>query len=422
VYTIYTITGTIFPKANNITLYYSLAIIFSVLLITCIYLLCGPFTNNSFQKIFILFLICFGGGLGFLFNSPQVSADTSIPGVTSLSNFQKPHEAISTILYTSSLVFFLLATKTKKNTYWIFSILSFIFFVPIHPYKVLSFYLITIIYLLATNLISNTKHQTTQLWIFFSITLLASTIYILHFLSSGFSSLTSYTASLIPITSIIFGYGISMVVFIFQLFHINKNNFNTIFLNIWIIVSLLLSILPFGFNRLYLNGLLFPMAILLTQSLSKISNYLKTSKVQLIFLVTLLCLPTSIHIFNKRLTEINNNNTWYYLPTSIQSGLNFINTSDKDGVLALTPINSFIPAQTGKHVYFGLKDLTPNYVDKINQAQAFYTNNYSQDEAKKFLQDNNINIIFVSDPNAKPDYSFLKTVYQNDNIQILELN
>ena len=186
------------------------------------------------------------------------------------------------------------------------------------------------------------------------------------------------------------------------------------------LISLLLSIFPFSLNRLFLNGLLFPMAILLAQSLSEISKYLKMSTAQLIFFIILLSIPTSIHIFNKRLTEINNNNIWYYLPTSIQSGLDFINTSNKDGVLALAPVNSFVPAQTGKHVYFGIKDQTPNYVSKSNQAQNFYTNNFSQDEAKKFLQDNNINIIFISDPNIKPDYSFLKTVYQNDNVQILE--
>lgn len=198
-------------------------------LMMSIYLLCGLFTKNPYQILLILFLFCFCGGFGFLFGSPQTSADTGIPGVTSLSNFQKPHEAISTILYTSSLVFFLLATKTKKNIYWFLSTLSFILFVPIHPYKALSFYLITITYLLTTNIISNTKHQTTQLWIYFSITLLTSVIYILHFILSGFSSLTSYSPSLIPITSIIFGYGIFMVVYIFQLFHIDKNNQNSLF-------------------------------------------------------------------------------------------------------------------------------------------------------------------------------------------------
>ena len=137
----------------------------------------------------------------------------------------------------------------------------------------------------------------------------------------------------------------------------------------------------------------------------------------------LMVLPTSIYTFNKRIAEAqNSNNIWFYIPQSYRESFEFLEGSDQNGVLALPPLSNYIPARTGKHVYFGIKDQSPDYDTKLVKAENFYLGTLSQSEAKVFLQENNINLVVVSSQEKQFDvhaYPFLTVVYKNEDIEIL---
>ncbi|MFH1840616.1 MAG: hypothetical protein ABH807_00435 [Candidatus Shapirobacteria bacterium] len=114
VYPLYTLAGIVFPKTNPIILYHALTVAIGFGLTITLFVLARMLCQNSFSALYVLLLASLGGGLGFLFSSPERSADLSIPGVTFLSSFQKPHEALAAVLYLTSLVFFFLAIKNKK--------------------------------------------------------------------------------------------------------------------------------------------------------------------------------------------------------------------------------------------------------------------------------------------------------------------
>ena len=132
-------------------------------------------------------------------------------------------------------------------------------------------------------------------------------------------------------------------------------------------------------------------------------------------------LPTSLYIFGKRIFEVKNNSIWYYIPLSFKESFDFLESSKRDGVLALSPLSSYIPAQTGKHVYFGIKDQTPDYDNKVNNAMEFYSGMLQEFEARTFLKENDIHFIVVSSQKEHvgvASYKFLTTVYKNDDIEI----
>ncbi|KKQ37022.1 MAG: hypothetical protein US54_C0047G0005 [Candidatus Roizmanbacteria bacterium GW2011_GWA2_37_7] len=423
VYPLYTTVAIIFPRVNNILLYHVLAIVCGILLASGIFVLSNLLLKKSFHSLYALLIISLGGGLGFLFSAPGISADLNIPGVTFFSTFQKPHEAIAAFLYISSLVFFFLSVDKKNIIFLLISIVSFLLLIPIYPYRLLSFFLIAGIFVLLSYMRVQKKYPFIYLGIFSALVFPLAIIYTLHFLSSGFSVLTSYQPNNISLISLLLGYGFFIVLFACQLFTPNNKTSLITFLNIWVLVSVGLAILPFGMSRLYLSGLLFPMAILFMLCLKDISKRSTILAFILMMFILILLLPTSLYTFHKRIVEVKNNNIWYYIPVQLKHGFDFLERSKQDGVLALSPLSSYIPAQTGKHVYFGIKDQTPDYDNKVNNAVLFYSGKLTENQAKAFLKENNIHFVIVSTQEeqvGKPSYPFLTVVYKNKGIEILK--
>lgn len=413
VYPLYTLTGVLFPQANHILLYHYLSLICAILLALTIYYLTLLVTKNHNLSLLSLLLTTLGAGFGYILPSlVGISADLSIPGVTSLSNFQKPHEGLATLLYSSSLIFFFLATTQHKKRFLTFSITTLLLLIPIYPYRILSFFLITSLFTLITHA------SLLNLGVIVATVLPPTTLYIHHFLSSSFSVLTSFKPPHIPTISIVLGYGIFLILYPLHFFLKQKTRPFQVFLNIWILVSLTLSIFPWGMGRLFLNGLLFPLVLTFVTHLKPISARLKNPPVFIATIVIFLSLPSSIYIFSKRINEVKNNNPWFYLSPSTQQALDFLKNAKPGGVLTLdSTLTSLIPAHTGQHVYFGIKDQTPNYFDKLNQAASFYQGQLTNTQAQSFLTQNNLNYIITQKEPAP--YPFLTPIFHTPNLQIL---
>ncbi|PIZ63451.1 hypothetical protein COY16_01975 [Candidatus Roizmanbacteria bacterium CG_4_10_14_0_2_um_filter_39_13] len=423
IYPIYTLSAILFPNVNNILLYQILAIGCGTLLALGIFAVTNFLIKKPFHSLYALLIISIGGGLGFLFSAPEMSTDLYIPGVTFLSNFQKPHEAIAALLYISSLVFFFLAVEQQKIRLLLISIAAFVVLIPIYPYRLVSFFLITSIFVLVSSMRMQKKYPFTYLGIFSAFVFPPAIFYTFHFLNSSFSVLTSYQPHQITLLSLFLGYGFFIVFFVFQLF-LTKNKTPLMwFLNIWIIVSISLSLLPFGLSRLFLSGLLFPMALIFVIQLINFSKHSHLFLIFIMIITLMMVLPTSIYTFNKRIAEAHNsNNIWFYIPQSYRESFEFLERSDQNGILALPSLSSYIPARTGKHVYFGIKDQSPDYDTKLVKAENFYSGTLSESEAKSFLQENNINLVVVSLQEKQFDalaYPFLTVVYKNKDIEIL---
>ncbi|EKE14827.1 MAG: hypothetical protein ACD_12C00273G0001 [uncultured bacterium] len=101
---------------------------------------------------------------------------------------------------------------------------------------------------------------------------------------------------------------------------------------------------------------------------------------------------------------------------------------DKKAVLT-SPDKYFgmiVPVFADKNVYIARPIFTPNFESKLNIADRFYQGNMSPDEAKKFFKDNRIGFVlltFMEKYNSKDveKYSFLKIIYNKDNVRIYKV-
>ena len=133
---------------------------------------------------------------------------------------------------------------------------------------------------------------------------------------------------------------------------------------------------------------------------------------------------TSIQIFTERIKDIKNENPWYYMSNSERSTLNFIRDElpPDSTILTFYYMGNQIPANTNSRVYFGHLLQTPKAEEKQEKINQFYSGEMSEEEAKKFLVDNNIQYVYAGREEGEVNYPFLKSVFKNDAVNLYEIN
>lgn len=426
-YPLYTGIGFLFKQVDSFILFHFFSIITTFILCGGIFFLSYLLLHDVWYSLFSVAIIIAGNGFGWFYDLGILSADSTFTSFTFSSAIQRPHEAIGIFLYIASMVFFLKYILTSNTKYNVFSLLSLLFLIVFYPYYLPLFFFVFALYLVLMN-----KQNNSLLWkkLFFNcfIVGLFTVVYFIYLQSSAFATVTSQTLTKIQPLSILLGYGLFFLVYL-KSFCKAKCSFSLrIFLMIWITLGILFSLFPFfGFSRFYLRGLFYPIAILV---FLEIKNLLKQENRSLVFIICVILLIfgliTPAFIFSKRLNEVHQNNSWYYLPLEYKSAFDYLKKSSRDGILAHPTLSNYIPAFTGKKVYAGHTLQTPDYENKINQARSFYENKYSRADSYNFLKKNNIHYVLISDfeKNWGPKlekYTFLKKIYQNKRIAIYQV-
>ena len=215
----------------------------------------------------------------------------------------------------------------------------------------------------------------------------------------------------------------------FQLFQKNKDS-TSIFLNLWFFVNIFLAYLPFGFARYFLRALFFPLVILALKSINRLDKRFVAYKKMLLVVFILLALPSNFVVSIIQIANAGKvSNRWYYLSKNEDEAIDFLNQKSPNGsgVLSSYPIGNHIPAHTNNRVYYGHNHQTPNSKEKIDNLTKFYANEYSNEEAEKFVKENNISYVWwgqdekeIANEHGEKmlKYDFLKSVYVNSEIEV----
>lgn len=427
-YPLYTILGSIFKSISPFLFFHLLSIIFGFLLMLVLWQTIKIFIVSNKIQFIALFLISLGGGIGWLFFPNISSSDLYMTGFTFQSHFQRPHEALGIIFYLLSLAgFYIVATKPSYFLN-LFSLIPLILLIFFYPFYLLSYGLICGFYGLYL-LLHNQKKPILMLLINLFWASIILIFYYQHLQTNlQFTGILNQKLTNQNLMELILGWGILLLLIILQLKNPNKDT-KFYFLNFWFFISLFLSFLPFGFARFYLRTLFFPIIILILLNISYLSKLIHLSQ-RIILMSLILIVPiSSFFIAYKRLDETSKNNPWIYLSKDEDEALNFLNENGKNkGVLSGYTLGNILPAKTDSRVYFGHLLQTPNSQEKINKLMRFYANILSDDEANKFLKENNISYIVwgteeqsitISNTNKKQlKYKFLKTQFNEEDIFI----
>jgi len=430
-YPVYTLSGFLLPNLSPYLIFHLLALLFgSALMLTLWFFLKLFFTRYS-DKLTALILISLGGGLGWLFFPSVQSPDLFVTGFTFTSQFQRAHEALGIIAYLSSLIFFYFAMQKKNLKINILSAGSLLFLIILYPYYLLSYFIICSIYALLSFLRSGKSQPFIFLLINFLFVLPIFLLYFFNITSNlGFKGVLSQQLKAPGLLELLSGYGLLLPFVIFSLKSIKKDA-KCQFLIIWFFSSLILSFLPFGFARFYLRTLFFPLTILVIYSIPSFSQRFKISQNIFLLILVLLTSFSSVFIMYKRLDEVNNNNPWFYLTMQERESMEFLDKqASTQGVLAAYTLGNYIPANTKSKVYFGHMLQTPDVQTKVDNLIKFYANVFSEEEAKKFLEQENIKYIVwgreeeeiakIYHKTGQSGYLFLKPVFVKGNTTVFE--
>jgi len=430
-YPVYTTIGMVFPKTNPFFLFHAFASAITFLLVGTLAFSTKKILDRRKDSLIAVLIMSLGGGLGFLIHIGQDSIDATMTSITLHSAFQRAHEGVALSAFFLALFGFYFWLEKKQIRWQIAAQISLVISLIFYPYNIAIYFLTTGIYLWITYGQLSFKNREWQTWIltiFLGITAVLGMALNLGE-NSSFSSVVSQSLSHPSILSFIFGYGLILILFIYQLIFIkNKTRIQT-FLSIWVLCSFSLSLIPIGLSRFFLRGLYVPLALLAVFTVRYLSQrYFPKERVAaknlLLGNLLLLVSMTSIQIFTERIKDIKNENPWYYMSNSERSTLNFIRDElpPDSTILTFYYMGNQIPANTNSRVYFGHLLQTPKAEEKQEKINQFYSGEMSEEEAKKFLVDNNIQYVYAGREEGEVNYPFLKSVFKNDAVNLYEIN
>ncbi len=424
IYPIYTVTGKIFPQANPFVLFHTLAGLGAVLLSFSLYFFAYFLTRDQGKSLMVLPLSIFGGGIGWLVQAFHRSADISVTSITFVSSLQRSHEAVGTVLYLGSMVA-LFATKDSKSIYrFIIPVILLTALVFFYPYYLLSFACVGLIFGLWNKYHDHDWGVVINVIVNLVVPSLITLFYYQHLQTTDFASAASESLKNIGFWSLIFGYFL-FVVTIPLLLRLKKNSYNkqlVVFLFIWTIASVALAYTPFGFSRFFLRGLFFPLVTLFVTLLFAIkADYIK--KLVLLSFIPLFFL-TQGYIFYRRVSETQNANKWFYLSADTWRGFEYLKTSTGEGLLSLYTMGNYLPAMTGKTVYFGHLIQTPDATEKRQKIRKFYSGLMKDDEACDFLYEIKVGEVVYSEEEFELGglyYSCMENTFDSDTFEVFKV-
>ncbi len=216
------------------------------------------------------------------------------------------------------------------------------------------------------------------------------------------------------------------------------NSFQNILLCIWIVLPYIL--LPFatylgiGKIRLITFSNFIPMGIVAMLFIESLYKRIKTIRVKLIYLMSLIfyllvSLPVSFYILSKNIgapfgTYIN-----ITIPQSIMRSISFIkeNVPKHSVILSTDYMGLLLPSFVSIRSFAAHPTLTIDYSNKVNQVAMFLEGKYGNN-AEKFVKDNNIQYLYFgpletnSIDNVLSYNLNLKKVYDQEGIVIYKVN
>ena len=427
-YPLYTLVGVLVPHISPVLLFHLLALFCGLLLALTLLQVLRLLQYFNRRLIVAFFLIALGSGLGWLV-FPNMSPDLLMSGFTFTGAFQRPHEAISIILYLLSLILYYLGSSKKKTRLTLLSGLVSLILVFFYPYYVLSYSVICGLY--ALYLYIKSRHLYPIFYLLCNLIFIVplALIYSWHLQSNPtFADVIMQAQKTPDILHLLLGYGILVPLVGYGMF-MPKTQVR-VFLLIWLLASIALSYLPFGFGIFYLRTLFLPTVLLAMDAAAQLTKRWHWQINWVVMLLLIFVPLTTYYTVYKRMAEVYSNNRWYYILKEEVDALKFLSdqTPPKSGVLAGYTIGNLIPTRTSNRVYFGHFFQTPNAQEKINNITFFYQNAFSEEKALQFLKQNNISYIFwgIDEQivNGFPQnstglkYSFLHPVFSEGNIAI----
>ncbi len=152
----------------------------------------------------------------------------------------------------------------------------------------------------------------------------------------------------------------------------------------WIVTGLALAYAPFAIQRRFLHGLTIPLALLSTEGLNQVAQFLferfpvikrrtANAAILLVFIVSL----SSVYLSLGRSLFLASHPAGFFYPAALDPALAWLdkNAAPGDFVLSAAPSGLLIAQKTDLRVYLGHEMETLDYPAKLDQVESFFRGN-----------------------------------------------
>ena len=418
-----------FFELSNPLMFHLGGIVLSFILASVVWWLIKLFLNQEVERKTAFVLIFLGGGLGWLFFDQTILPDLGTPGFTLATALRMPREAFSLSLFLLTLGNFWQAIiYQRKNQLILATFFSFLMML-FHPYNLISLGTIFLCFGIYQCLKKDSFNFLKPLF-------LLVTVGITYYFSigkqllsnSGFSGQASQSQSTPTPFQAIAGWGFLFPLIIIAFFS-KKESEKTNFLKIWFLSHWLILYLPFSFQKLMIRGLWIPTVLLATKGTKELAQKINLSFPLIAALILILTSIPSFFMTYKRIVETPENR-WIYLTKEEGEVIEYLKThgQDEEGVLASYRIANIIPAHTTKRVYAGHLFQTPNFEERMNQVNKFYSGKMEKLEPEKFLKNINVRWVFwgpdekaIAGLTEMPFKNLLKPVIEKNGVSLYRI-
>jgi len=423
------------------------------------YIFTSYFFSDQVKRKLTLIFICFSSGIGIyfanLFNAfyPNIEdgkiykwpIDLWLPESNMfLSLYQSPHLILSWTLMILFFLFMLLALSNNKFFYSILAGLIGFFWFNFHPYYFPAVFIIVFIY----ALILFWPLKRWSMWLHYILSLILSLpfiIYHYYLIKTDFFIGTRAARNIAltpPFIFVFLGFGFLLIFAVAGLIYQIKaknlfKNKKIIFLTVWLIIGLILLYMPFNWQRRFLMGLQIPMVFFTVIFLVALTDFCKKKYNKLfLFLKKNYLTLTFIFIFFFGLSNVfdyvrdfyffKNQLPLFYLSNDYLNAANWLKINNQNNKIILSQnLNGLIiPSLVNQRVFLAHGHETIDFNAKTSKVNDYFANKYSEKEATKFLQENNIGYIFYTNIEknklAIDEQKYLNKVFSSEQIQIFE--
>jgi hypothetical protein len=192
---------------------------------------------------------------------------------------------------------------------------------------------------------------------------------------------------------------------------------------VWAVLGLLLLYIPWSLQRRFISGYMIPLAGLAAFGLENIFAWRRSFGIAALVLVIVLIIPTNLMILLGGLQAVHEKNESIFLSGDEIQGLSWLenNTEERSLILASPQMGLYIPAYTGRRVFYGHPYETADALKMEALVVEFFSAG-NNDRSESAIQ--GADYIFIGDRERQlgakslgPDY---RLVYEAGDVQIFE--
>lgn len=379
-------------------------------LASSIYIFIKKVLSDSFTRILAFAIIMFGGGLGWITQFP--TADKLYTEATIFQTLRWPIIfSLAAGLLVLSFYFIIKSYQENSKYLAVMAGLSGFVLILIHPYDVVTFYIIPLGFLV--NLYFLKRIQLTKKLVLISILwfvppLIPSLYYFFLSLSNQVYRQNSQIEMLSgPVMEYVLGYGLIGVLAILG-FIFFKGIFSNdkVFLISWSLFGAIILYFPISFQRRFVMGLIVPLGILSAQfvvyALEKVEVILEYKYKSLIngTIITLLVIflfGTNADVLKKDIENVNAMSFPHYIDTPTLNAIGWMdkNISKDSVILSSYDMGMIIPRYSGNNVYAGHWAQTLDLNTKLFLINQFFSGQLSGEEQRILFKDSGVDYVFV---------------------------